>query len=134
MVPVGTTDSELSSVVHVPALGLVVSGDVVYNQTHMWLRGSTPESRASWKRALDAVARLGADTIIAGHRRPQAIDDDAQRQIEESRQYIADFEAALARSSSPPDLIDRMMSIHGDRANPYTLWVAAFDLLGEKPA
>ena len=34
----------------------------------------------------------------------------------------------------PLDLIDRMMSIHGDRANPYTLWVAAYDLLGEKLA
>ena len=134
VVAVGTTDTELSSVVHVPALGLVVSGDVVYNRTHMWMRGSTPESRASWKRALDTVASLGADKIVAGHRHPQAVDDDAQRQIEESRQYIADFEAALARSSSPLGLIDRMMSIHGDRANPYTLWVAAYDLLGEKPA
>ena len=134
VVPVGTTDSDLSTVLHVPALGLVVSGDVVYNQTHMWLRGSTPESRASWKQALDTVAQLGADKIIAGHRHPQAPDDDAHRQIEESRRYIADFEAALARSSSPLDLIDQMMSIHGDRANPYTLWVAAYDLVGEKPA
>jgi hypothetical protein len=100
----------------------------------MWLRESTLESRASWKRALDAVEKLGADKIIAGHRHPRAIDDDAQRQIEESRQYIADFEAALARSSSPLDLIDQMMSIYGDRANPYTLWLAAYDLLGEKPA
>jgi hypothetical protein len=40
----------------------------------------------------------------------------------------------LDRSSAPPELIDRMMSIHGDRANPYTLWVAAYDLLGNKPA
>jgi glyoxylase-like metal-dependent hydrolase (beta-lactamase superfamily II) len=134
VVPVGTTDTDLSSVVHIPALGLVVSGDVVYNQTHMWLRGSTLESRSSWKRALDAVASLGGDKIIAGHRHPQAIDDDAQRQIEESRQYIADFEAALGRSASPLDLIDRMMSIHGNRANPYTLWLAAYDLLGQKPA
>jgi glyoxylase-like metal-dependent hydrolase (beta-lactamase superfamily II) len=134
VVPVGTTDTDLSSVVHIPALGLVVSGDVVYNQTHMWLRGSTLESRASWKQALDAVASLGGDKIIAGHRHPQAIDDDAQRQIEESRQYITDFEAALGRSSSPLDLIDRMMSIHGDRANPYTLWLAAYDLLGQTPA
>ena len=134
VVPVGTTDSDLSTVLHVPALGLVVSGDVVYNQTHMWLRRSTPESRASWKRALDAVAQLDADKIIAGHRHPQAADDDAQRQIEQSRQYIADFEAALARSYAPLELIDRMMAIHGDRANPYTLWVAAYDLLGEKPA
>ena len=117
---------------HVPALGLVVSGDVVYNQTHMWLRGSTPESRSSWKRALDTVAELGADKIIAGHRHPQATDDDAQRQIEDSRQYIADFEAALDRSSAPRELIDRMMSIHEERANPYTLWVAAYDLLGKE--
>lgn len=134
VVPVGTTDSDLSTVLHVPALGLVVSGDVVYNQTHMWLRGSTPESRSSWKRALDTVAQLGPDKIIAGHRHPQATDDDAQRQIDDSRQYIADFEAALDRSSAPLELIDRMMSIHGDQANPYTLWVAAYDLLGEKPA
>lgn len=132
VVPVGTTDSDLSTVLHVPALGLVVSGDVVYNQTHMWLRGSTPESRSSWKRALDTVAELGADKIIAGHRHPQATDDDAQRQIEDSRQYIADFEAALDRSSAPRELIDRMMSIHEERANPYTLWVAAYDLLGKE--
>lgn len=134
VIPVGTTDSDMSSVVHVPALGLVVSGDVAYNQTHVWLRASTPESRASWKRALNIVEQLGADRLIAGHRHPQAIDDDAQRQIDETREYIADFEVALARSSTPVDLIDRMMSIHGDRANPYTLWVAAYDLLGEKPA
>lgn len=134
VIPVGTTDTDRSTVVHVPALSLVVSGDVVYNQTHMWLRGSTLESRASWKRALDAVASLGPGRIIAGHRHPRAIDDDAQRQIEESRRYIADFETALARSSAPLELIDRMMAIHGDRANPYTLWLAAYDLLGEKPA
>jgi hypothetical protein len=45
-----------------------------------------------------------------------------------------DFEAALGRSSSPRDPIDRMMSIHRDRANPDTLWVAAYDLLGKTPA
>jgi hypothetical protein len=39
LIPVGTTDTEHSSVVHVPVLSLVVSGDAVYNQTHMWLRG-----------------------------------------------------------------------------------------------
>ncbi len=42
LIPVGTTDTGHSSVVHVPGLSLVVSGDVVYNQTHMWLMGSTP--------------------------------------------------------------------------------------------
>ena len=121
-----------STVVHVAGLSLVVSGDVVYNQTHMWMMGSTPDSRASWTRALDAVAELDADTLIAGHRNPQAPDDDARRQIAESRRYIADFEAALERSSTPAELIDRMTTAYPSLANPYTLWVAAYDLLGTR--
>jgi glyoxylase-like metal-dependent hydrolase (beta-lactamase superfamily II) len=129
VIPVGTTDTVHSSVVHVPDLSLVVSGDVVYNQTHMWLSGSTPDTRTAWVRALDEVAALDAGTIIAGHRDPRATDDDAHRQIAESRQYIADFEAALEHSSTPAELIDRMTSAYPDLANPYTLWVAAFDLL-----
>ena len=130
VIPVGTTDTGHSSVVHVPGLSLVVSGDVVYNQTHMWLRGSTPTSRASWAKALDAVAALEAGTLIAGHRDPRAADDDARRQIGECRRYLADFEAALDRSSAPAELVDRMTAAYPDLANPYTLWVAAYDLLG----
>ncbi|MFE2473264.1 MBL fold metallo-hydrolase [Streptomyces mirabilis] len=130
VIPVGTSDTVHSSVVHVPELSLVVSGDVVYNRTHMWLMGSTPDSRAAWARALDAVAALEADTLIAGHRDPRAADDDARRQIDESRRYLADFERALERSSTPGELIDRMTAAHPELATPYTLWVAAHDLLG----
>jgi glyoxylase-like metal-dependent hydrolase (beta-lactamase superfamily II) len=130
VIPVGTTDTGHSSVLHVPGLSLVVSGDVVYNQTHMWMSGSTPDSRADWARALDTVATLDADTLIAGHRNPRAADDDARRQIGESRRYIADFEESLDRSSSPAELIDRMTAAYPDLANPYTLWVAAYSLLG----
>src|SRR5215468_6093727 len=132
LIAVGTTDTGHSSVVHVPGLSLVVSGDVVYNQTHMWLRWSTPASRASWARALDTVAALQADTLIAGHRNPLAADDDARRQIADCRRYLADFEAALERSSAPAELIDQMTAAHPDLANPYTLWVAAHDLLGPR--
>ncbi|GAA1858509.1 MBL fold metallo-hydrolase [Asanoa iriomotensis] len=132
LIPVGTTDTVHSSVVHVPGLRLVVSGDVVYNQTHMWLMRSTPDSRAAWLRALDEVATLDAEKLIAGHRHPAAVDDDARRQIADSRRYLTDFEEALARSTSPAELIDRMTAGYPDLANPYTLWVAAYDLLGTR--
>jgi glyoxylase-like metal-dependent hydrolase (beta-lactamase superfamily II) len=133
VIPVGTSDTGHSTVVHVPGLSLVVSGDVVYNQTHMWLSGSTTETRASWARALDAVAALDARTIIAGHRNPRTIDDDARRQIADCRRYLADFEAALVRSSTPAELIDQMTAAYPELANPYTLWVAAYSLLGTQP-
>jgi glyoxylase-like metal-dependent hydrolase (beta-lactamase superfamily II) len=132
VIPVGTTDTGHSSVLHVPGLSLVVSGDVVYNRTHLWMSGSTPDSRASWARALDTVAALDAGTLIAGHRDPRAPDDDARRQVGESRRYIADFEEGLDRSASPAELIDRMTAAYPDLANPYTLWVAAYDLLGTR--
>jgi glyoxylase-like metal-dependent hydrolase (beta-lactamase superfamily II) len=130
LVPVGITDTGNSSIAYIPDLSLIVSGDVVYNQTHMWLSGSTPDSRANWARALDTVAAFDAGTLIAGHRNPQATDDDARRQISESRRYLTDFEAALERSSAPAELIDQMTTAYPDLANPYTLWVAAYDLLG----
>ncbi len=129
VVPVGTTDTDNSSVVHVPQLGLVVAGDVVYNRVHLWLAGSTPATRTSWLKALDTVEGLGPTTVIAGHRHPGAPDDDANRQIEESRRYITDFESALAASATPADLIVQMTEKYPDLGNPYTLWVAAFDLL-----
>lgn len=75
---------------------------------------------------------MEADTLIAGHRNPLAAADDARRQIGECRRYLADFEAALERSSTPGELIDRMMAAYPDLANPYTLWVAACDLLGTR--
>lgn len=131
-IPVGTSDTGHSTVVHVPDLSLIVAGDVVYNRTHMWLYKSTPDSRASWARALDAVAALDADTLIAGHRDPLAPDDDARRQIAENRRYLADFETALEGSSTPAALIDRMTAAYPDLANPYTLWFAAHDLLGTR--
>ena len=35
-------------------------------------------------------------------------------------------------SSAPAGLIDRMTAAYPDLANPYTLWVAAHDLLGTR--
>jgi glyoxylase-like metal-dependent hydrolase (beta-lactamase superfamily II) len=130
LISVGTTDTDHSSVLHIPTLGLVVAGDVVYNDVHMWLAGSTPESRANWQLALDTVASLGADTVIAGHRSPASADDDAGRQIDDSRRYLGAFDDALQSSDSPEELIHRMTMAYPDLGNPYTLWLAAFDLLG----
>jgi glyoxylase-like metal-dependent hydrolase (beta-lactamase superfamily II) len=132
VIPVGNTDTEGSTVVHVPDLSLIVAGDVVYNNTHMWLQGSTPETRANWIRALDHVDDLEASTVIAGHRDPSAPDDDARRQIDTCRAYLHEFEPALARSDTPATLIQSMTDAFPKLANAYTLWVAAFDLLGPK--
>ena len=51
IVEVGSTDSDDTTVLHVPDLGLVVAGDVIYNGVHMYLA----QQRA--RRRLRAMAR-----------------------------------------------------------------------------
>jgi glyoxylase-like metal-dependent hydrolase (beta-lactamase superfamily II) len=123
----GHSDVPASSVLHIPELGTVVCGDVAYNGIHMWLAGSTPASRRKWLEALDAIDKLGPSTVIAGHKDPGAPNDDAARVLDESRQYLQDFDQAAA-GGSPADIIAAVMARHGDRGNPYTLWFAAHNL------
>ena len=49
----GHTDSPDTTSLHVPSIGLIVAGDVVYNQCRMYVGDTTPESRKNWIAALD---------------------------------------------------------------------------------
>lgn len=113
------------SIVHVPELATICSGDIVYNNIHMWLFHSTPESRATWLASIDAIAAMEPKTIIAGHKDPDAPDDDAQRCLAQSREYIQDFDTAVASSRDPSDVIDKMTDKYPGYGNPYTLYLAA---------
>ena len=44
----GRTDSPDSTSLYVPSIGLIVAGDVVYNQCRMYVGDTTPESRKNW--------------------------------------------------------------------------------------
>ena len=76
------------------------------------------------------VAELQARTIIAGHKDPDAPDDDAVRQIAQSRRYLEGFDRAVQSSTSAPHLIDAMMNSYGHYGNPYTLFASAYSQFG----
>ena len=60
----GRTDSPDSTSLYVPSIGLIVAGDVVYNQCRIYVGDTTPESRKNWIAALDAehgLQLIGAD-------------------------------------------------------------------------
>jgi glyoxylase-like metal-dependent hydrolase (beta-lactamase superfamily II) len=54
----GRTDAADSTSLHVPSIDLVVGGDVLYNECHMYVGDTTPESRCNWIAALDRLAAL----------------------------------------------------------------------------
>ena len=110
---------------HVPDIQAVCSGDIAYNNIHMWLWNSTPDSREAWLSSLDAVAALEPSTIVTGHKDPEAPDDDATRVLDQSRRYIEDFDQAVATSSNPQEVIDLMLPKYSGYGNRYTLFTAA---------
>lgn len=122
----GRGDGVVAAILHVPDADLVCSGDVLYNNIHMWLWNSTHESRAAWLASMDAVASLKPKTIITGHKDPAAPDDDARRILDQSRRYIEDFEKAVDIAGSAPGVIDAMMEKYSTYGNPYTLFAAAW--------
>jgi glyoxylase-like metal-dependent hydrolase (beta-lactamase superfamily II) len=126
-IDVGYSDVPLSSVVHIPDLDTVVCGDVAYNDMHMWLAGSTAATRLAWLNALNAIDALRPRIIIVGHKDPSAADDDADRILDQSRQYLSDFHEAATSCDSPQELISTMAARYPALGNPYTLWVAAHD-------
>jgi CheY-like chemotaxis protein len=98
VVEVGHTDTESTTCLHVPSVGLVVAGDVAYNDVHLYLAESNAQTRCEWIAALDKIESLNPRAVIAGHKRPG--NDDRPKIIEETRQYIRDFDR-VAGTTTP---------------------------------
>ena len=83
-------DTDHTTCLHVPSIGLVVAGDAAYNDVHLYLAESNAERRQEWIAALDKIQSLNLRAVVASHKRPE--NDDDPRIIEETRQYIRDFD------------------------------------------
>ena len=122
-VELGHTDTDQTSCLHVPDVGLVVAGDSAYNDVHLYLAESDPQGRREWIAALDTIEALHPQTVIAGHQR--AGRHDGPEIIEETRQYIRDFDRIAETTSTAEDLYGQVLALHPDRINPDALWISA---------
>src|SRR5262245_7729280 len=127
-VEVGHTDTDDTTMLHVPEVGLLVAGDVVYNCVHPYLTESGgADGIDEWLAALDTAEALNPTTVIAGHKDPRA--DDNPSQIHATRSYLTDARRLLASSESAEEFYQAMVALHPDRLNPGALWGAAITLL-----
>jgi glyoxylase-like metal-dependent hydrolase (beta-lactamase superfamily II) len=108
----GRTDAVDSTSLHVPSIDLVVGGDVFYNQCHMYVGDTTPESRANWISALDRLAALNPKIAVAGHKKSGVPDTPAA--INESKRYLTDFGRLKESTSSDHELYDAMTELYPD--------------------
>ena len=119
----GRTDTAHSTCLHVPSIGLIVGGDVVYNGIHPFLGETDTQSRLEWISTLDKLEALNPKAVIAGHKVPE--NDDDPRIIAETRQYLRDFNRLNATTTTARELYDAMLEVYPNRVNPGSLWGAA---------
>ena len=108
--------------------GLVVAGDAAYNGVHQLLAESNPQKRREWIAALDKIESLKPRAVIAGHKRPG--NEDSPRIIEETRQYIRDFDGIAETARTALELYDQMLKLHPLRMNVNALWTSARAIKG----
>jgi glyoxylase-like metal-dependent hydrolase (beta-lactamase superfamily II) len=122
-VELGHTDTNQTTCLHAPDVGLVVAGDAAYNDVHLYLAESDPQGRREWIAALDTIESLDPQTVIAGHQR--AGRHDGPEIIEETRQYIRDFDRIAETTNTAQDLYDQVVALYPDRINRDAVWISA---------
>ena len=127
IVEVGHTDTDNTTMLFVPSMGLLVAGDAVYNGVHPYLTESQDGGLEAWLRALDIAESLEPKFVVAGHKNPAL--PDLPGQIQETRGYLLDASKLLAEEPTPEEFFSAMLALHPDRINPGALWGAALKLL-----
>jgi glyoxylase-like metal-dependent hydrolase (beta-lactamase superfamily II) len=126
-VEVGHTDTDATTMLHVPQIGLLVAGDVVYNGVHLYLTETGGvDGIDEWLAALDTAETISPATVIAGHKDPRAFDDPSQ--IQATRRYLTDARELVGSSEHAEGFYHAMLARHRQRINPGALWGAAITL------
>lgn len=122
-IELGHTDTDGTSALHVPSTGLVVAGDAVYGDVHLYLGEAKGNGVRDWLAALDTIEKLQPSAVIAGHKRDG--DADSPENIGRTRRYIQDFTAAAENAGTFADLYEAMVELYPNRVNRGVLWNSA---------
>ena len=122
-IDIGHTDTDHTTCLHVPLVGLVIAGDAIYNNTHPYLVESDRRGLRDWLAAIDKIEALNPHAVVVGHGPMEP--DNAPRHIQETRRYIQDFIRLDDETRTPQELYDRMLALYPDRINPGSLWGSA---------
>jgi glyoxylase-like metal-dependent hydrolase (beta-lactamase superfamily II) len=120
---IGHTDTDHTTCLYVPSIGLVIAGDAIYNGTHPYLVESNRQGLIDWLAAIDKIEALNPRAVVVGH---GPLDpDNSPRHIQETRRYIQDFIRLDEETATARELYDRMLALYPERINPGSLWGSA---------
>ena len=100
-------DTDQNTMLWIPIQRILISGDVLFNDIHVYTAETDGKTRAKWLDTLRKVRALKPLLVIPGHSKDGAA-LDASTAVDFTERYLLAFEAELPTAKDPEGLIAAM--------------------------
>jgi len=100
-------DTNENTMLWIPGQRIVVGGDVVFNNMHVYTAETDSQTRRKWLDSLNTIRQLKPSVVIPGHSHVGA-PLDASTAVDFTKTYLLAFEEELNKAKDPDNLIRAM--------------------------
>jgi glyoxylase-like metal-dependent hydrolase (beta-lactamase superfamily II) len=100
-------DTDQNTMLWIPGQRILISGDVLFDDTHVYTAETDSKARAKWLDTLRKIRELKPLIVIPGHSKDGAA-LDATTAVDFTERYLLAFEGALKTARTPEALINAM--------------------------
>jgi glyoxylase-like metal-dependent hydrolase (beta-lactamase superfamily II) len=100
-------DTDQNTMLWIPEQRILVAGDVLFNDMHVYTAETDTDARGKWLNSLNKIRELKPAVVIPGHSKVGA-PLDASTAIDFTENYLLIFEEKLKKAKDPETLINAM--------------------------
>jgi len=100
-------DTDENTMLWIPGQRLLITGDVLFNNMHVYTAETDSKAREKWLNSLNKIRELKPSVVIPGHSKVGA-PLDATTAVDFTEKYLLVFEEELKRAKDPDSLINAM--------------------------
>ena len=100
-------DTNENTMLWIPGQRILVGGDVVFNNMHVYTAETDSQARRKWLDSLNTIRELKPSIVIPGHSKAGA-PVDARTAVDFTKTYLLAFEEELSKATNPDSLVRAM--------------------------
>jgi glyoxylase-like metal-dependent hydrolase (beta-lactamase superfamily II) len=100
-------DTDENTMLWIPGKRILISGDVLFNDMHVYTAETDSRAREKWLNSLNKIRTLKPSVVIPGHSKVGA-PLDARTAVDFTENYLLAFEEELKKAKDPDSFINTM--------------------------
>jgi glyoxylase-like metal-dependent hydrolase (beta-lactamase superfamily II) len=100
-------DTDENTMLWIPEQKILITGDVVFNDMHVYTAETDSKAREKWLNSLNRVRELKPSVVIPGHSKVGA-PLDASSAVDFTENYLSAFDEELKKAKDPDSFINAM--------------------------